>query len=58
MATRPLIAGRRVAERLAELLPERAAHYEEVCDVRVATDGRTPEDVAREVLAALSGRPA
>lgn len=51
---RPLLGG--VAEpeaRLAALLAERAPLYAEVAEVRVPTDGRTPEAVADAVLAAL-----
>ncbi len=50
---RPLLAGTDPAERLAALLAERASLYAEVAHVRVATDGRTPGEVADAVLAAL-----
>ncbi len=50
---RPLLAGSEPEPRLAALLAERAALYAEVAHVRVATDGRTPEQVATDALAAL-----
>ena len=39
---------------LARLLEERAPHYAEVADVRVSTDGRTVEEIAGEVAAAVA----
>ena len=53
-AKRPLLAGAPPAERLAQLLAERAALYAEAAHVRVPTDGRTPPEVAEAVLAALA----
>lgn len=50
---RPLLAGGPAAKRLAALLAERAPLYAEVATVRVTTDGRTPQEVAEAVLAAL-----
>ncbi len=50
---RPLLAGGPAAERLAELIAERAPLYAEAAHVRVATEGRTPEAVAQAVLLAL-----
>src|SRR5262245_7134678 len=52
--TRPLLAGGPPRERLERLLAERAPLYAEAAHVRVATDGRTPEDVADAVLEALA----
>lgn len=52
-AVRPLLRGGPPATRLRELLDERAALYAEAAHVRVATDGRTPLQVADAVLAAL-----
>jgi shikimate kinase len=54
---RPLLAGPAPAERLATLLAERAPLYAEVAHDRVATGGRTVEQVADAVLAA-AGRTA
>jgi shikimate kinase len=38
-------------QRLRELMEQRRPLYEEVATVRVITDGRTPDEVAAEVLA-------
>ena len=51
--SRPLLLGN-VRGRLKALLDERAPVYESVATLTVDTDGRTPEDVAREILEALS----
>jgi len=53
-ATRPLLEGAPVAERLAALLSERTPLYAEVAGVRVATDGRSVAEVADRVGAALA----
>jgi shikimate kinase len=55
-AGRPLLAVNPRAT-LKYLLDQRRPLYEEVATVTVKTDGRTPEDVAADVLAALR-RPA
>ena len=52
--TRPLLAGAPPRERLERLLAERSPLYAEAAHVRVATDGRTPEEVADAVLEALA----
>jgi len=49
---RPLLLGN-VRARIKALLDERTPVYESVARVVVDTDGRTPEDVAAEVRAAL-----
>ena len=46
---RPLLIANPRAQ-LLRLLDERRPLYEEVADVTVATDGRTPDDIADEVL--------
>jgi shikimate kinase len=48
--TRPLIMGNMRA-RIKALLDERLPVYREVATLTVATDGRTPQDVADEVAA-------
>jgi shikimate kinase len=53
--TRPLLAGRPARERLAQLLEERAPLYAEAAHARVATDGKSPEQVADAVLVAVRG---
>jgi shikimate kinase len=55
---RPLLAGGPPEQRLASLLAERAPHYAEVAHARVITDGRTADQVADSVLAALAGTEA
>ncbi len=49
---RPLLAGAEPEARLTALLEARAPLYAEVARRRVATGGRTPEEVAADVLAA------
>ena len=52
-AARPLLHGAPLVPRLAALLAERAALYAEVAEARVPTDGRSVEQVAEAVLAAV-----
>ena len=51
--SRPLLLGN-VRSRLKALLDERTPVYESVATLAVDTDGRTPEDVAREIVEALA----
>ncbi|CAI9406147.1 shikimate kinase [Nocardioides sp. T2.26MG-1] len=53
--SRPLLLGN-VRGRIKALLDERTPIYESVADLVVDTDGRSPEDVAEEILAAY-GEP-
>jgi shikimate kinase len=56
--SRPLLLGN-VRGRIKALLDERTPVYEAVATLVVDTDGRTPEDVADEIVAALAaGSPA
>jgi shikimate kinase len=50
--SRPLLLGN-VRSRVKQLLDERTPIYESVATVRIPTDGRTPEQVADAVVAAL-----
>ncbi len=50
---RPLLSGEDVTRRLERMEEERGARYAETAQVRVPTDGRTPEQVAEAVLDAL-----
>ena len=50
---RPLLLGN-VRGRIKALLDERTPIYEEVAGLTVDTDGRTPEDVAREIEESLA----
>ncbi|HEU5038166.1 MAG TPA: shikimate kinase [Nocardioides sp.] len=52
---RPLLLGN-VRGRIKTLLDERTPVYESVATLVVDTDGRTPEDVAGEIVAALAGK--
>jgi shikimate kinase len=52
---RPLLDGGPPETRLAELLKRREPLYAEAAQWRIPTDGRTPDQVADEVLAALGG---
>lgn len=52
--SRPLLLGN-VRGRIKALLDERTPVYESVATVVVDTDGRSPQDVAEEILAALEG---
>ncbi len=49
---RPLVTGVPTGIRLAEILRERKASYEEAADAVIATDGQGVDEVAREVAAA------
>lgn len=51
---RPLLLGSPRSE-LNRLLAERRPHYAEVASVTIATDGRTPDVVAADVLRAVGG---
>jgi shikimate kinase len=54
---RPLLDGTGpLAARIASLLAERRALYEEAADAAVPTDGRTPEAVAEEIRRAWEAR--
>lgn len=52
--SRPLLLGN-VRGRIKALLDERTPIYESVATLAVDTDGRSPEDVAADILAAFDG---
>lgn len=52
---RPLLAGVNPRATFAALLDARLPLYREVATVEIATDRRSPEDIAQDVLAALGG---
>jgi shikimate kinase len=52
-ASRPLLLGN-VRGRLKALLDERTPVYESVATITVDTDGRSPDDIAREIVEALA----
>ena len=57
VATRPLLQGAPVAQRLAELRRERAAAYAAAATATIDTTGRTAEEVAAAVLAWARTKP-
>jgi shikimate kinase len=56
LAGRPALTPSGTLDEIAGVLAARLPLYREVADVEVSTDGRTPEEVARAVLSALSSR--
>ncbi|WP_329957572.1 shikimate kinase [Nocardioides anomalus] len=56
-STRPLLLGN-VRGQVKALLDERAPVYESVATLVVDTDGRTPDEVADEIAAAIGEAPA
>lgn len=52
--SRPLLFGN-VRARLKQLMEERRPLYNQVATVTVSTDGRTPDEVADEVLKVIAG---
>ena len=53
--TRPLLAGENMQERIDRLMQEREAVYA-MCPIQVATDDKTIEQVAQEVIEKISSR--
>lgn len=49
---RPLLNGHMNVEYIASLMEKRRALYVGACDISVSTDGKTPEQIAMEILAA------
>lgn len=47
---RPILNGHMNVDYIAGLMEKRRAIYESVCDVRIATDGKTPRQVASEIV--------
>jgi len=54
--TRPALSARSGEEEVEKLLEERRPFYEQAADLTVDTSGKTPCDLAEEILVAL-GRP-
>ncbi len=53
-AGRPLLQGAEpVGDRLATLLSEREPYYRECATLTITTDGRTPVEIADEIIAYL-----
>ena len=51
--TRPLLKSENPLARIKELQDERGKIYEEAADIIVDTDGKSPEEVANEIIAAI-----
>ena len=47
---RPLLKGRKTIEGITELMEARLPFYTEAADVKVATDDRSMEDIAEEIM--------
>ena len=53
---RPLLDGNMNVDYIAELMGKREAAYRSAADISVITDGRTPEDIAEEIVRMLNAR--
>ena len=51
-STRPLLKDRKDAASVKELMDLRAGAYTEAADIVITTDGKTPEEICREILEA------
>ena len=51
---RPLLRGRKNVTYIAELMEQRRERYEAAADCQVSTDGRTVEELSREIVALLT----
>lgn len=47
---RPVLNGHMNVKYIAQLMEKRRPAYESACDVRVSTDHKTPEEIAKEIL--------
>ncbi len=50
---RPVLNGHMDVEYIASLMEQRRPAYEAACDIRIATDDKTPPQIAEEIRAAL-----
>ena len=55
--TRPLLKGRVNKETIGRMLSERMPAYEDAADLIIATDGKDPEHIAKEILEDVSALP-
>lgn len=53
---RPLLEGRMTVEGIGALMEERRERYEKAADIRIATDDKTPAEIAAEIMENL-GEP-
>ena len=51
--TRPLLKDVNARERLTQLLQERTPRYEHASDYKIETDGKSADEVAREIVAIM-----
>ena len=51
--TRPLLKNVNAKEKLQQLILERTPRYEHVADYKIETDGKSAEEVAREIVALM-----
>lgn len=49
-SSRPILNGNMNVEYIASLMEKRRAAYEAACDISVVTDGKSPEQIMREIL--------
>ena len=52
-SNRPVLNGHMNVEYIRELMEKRRSRYESVADLAVATDGRSAETIADEIIAKL-----
>ena len=52
-SNRPVLNGHMNVEYISELMEKRRSRYESVADLAVATDGRSAETIADEIIAKL-----
>ncbi|MCC8152118.1 MAG: shikimate kinase [Lachnospiraceae bacterium] len=48
--SRPILNGHMDVDYIAELMEKRRPAYEGACDLKISTDGKRPEQIAREIL--------
>ena len=51
---RPLLKGKTNISDIAEMMEIRSPYYEDASDIRIDTDGKTPEEVAGEIVIGLN----
>ena len=52
---RPLLNGNMNVEHIAKLMEKRRELYVNACDIKVATDRKTPQEIAEEILKISQG---
>ncbi len=54
--SRPLLSGRKTVEEVQKLMDARRERYGAAADIQVATDRRTPEDIAKDIVERIGGK--